>query len=701
MQRDVSKIYSMCGMCSVRCPIEVHVKDGKIVWIQGNPNDKTMGTSLCAKGSSALSLEYMDDDRPKGPMIRDGERGSGKWREVSWDEALDYVGNKLKEIIEKYGGKGVILSDRGGPFSDFRKAFLRAIGSPNYTNHDTLCRRNIQHASLSLFGLAHKKWVFDIANTKHIVLYGRNICETLQVKEVKQFINALDKGAKCTYIDPRVTITASKATRYWQIRPNTDYALNLSLLNVILYNELYDKEFVNRWVIGLDEIKEKVKDYTPKWQENITGISEQQVYAFIDEITKDAPHVIFHPGWMTARNTQSFYFAKTVYMLNVLLGAIEVPGGLVLSKGAKDAGTKGLNDFSSRIPAPKDPRLDGCGWKYKQFDKGPGLLQLMLEAIDKEDPYKVGALIAYRHDPISSLPDPNEVRRILNKLELLVAVDVRFSEFAWFSDVILPDTTFLERSDPLVNKGGLKPCFMIRQQAVEPRFNTRPGWWIITQLAKRVGAGEYFNFDSIEDVWNYQLEGTGVLIEDIKKTGIYNLSDKPIFYDRENGLKFNTPSGKIEFISEKLKEVGAEQLAQFNLDILKKSDDEFYLLFGRASYFTHCTNTNDPLLNELMPENVLWINSNRAKKLGISDGDEVLVSRLDVEYKIKAKVTDFIHEEAVFLIRGFGKEVPAQRRVYKRGVSDQHLQRGMLLKYDPLGGGIALCETTVKVKKAD
>ncbi len=694
----ISKYYTMCGMCSVRCPIEVHVKNGKVVWIQGNDNDKTMGTSLCAKGSAALSLEYMDDERPKTPMIRDGERGSGKWREVGWDEAIEYICSKLREIIDKYGSRGIVLTDRGGPFNDLTKSFLKAIGSPNYTNHDTLCRRNIHHASLSLFGFGQKKWVFDIANTKHIVLYGRNMCETLQVKEVKQFLHALKNGARCTYIDPRATITASKATRYWQIRPNTDYALNLSLIREIIFRELYDKDFVNKWVEGLDEIKEMIKDYTPKWQEAITGIAEKEVYKFLEEIVEDAPHVIFHPGWMTARNDFSFYFARTVYMLNVLLGAIEVPGGLIISKSAKDAGKKPLNTLASRIPSPKDKRVDGCGWKYKYFDGGPGLLQLVMKAIDIGDPYPIGALFAYRHDPLSSLPDPIEVKRILNKLELLVAIDIRYSEFAWFSDVILPESTFLERSNLLVNKGGLKPCYMIRQKVVEPRFNTKPAWWIFTELAKRLGAEKYFDFDSIEDIWNYQLEGTGVSVEDIKRKGIYTLSDKPIMWDRENGLKFSTPSGKIEFVSSRLKEAGFEQLVPFKLE--RKKEDEFYLLFGRIGFFTHATTTNDPLLNELMPENRLWINSKKAEELGIKDGDEVEVSRLDVKYKIKAKVTDFIHEDAVFLVRGFGKTVPRLTRAYNRGVSDQQLQRGMLFKFDPVGGGISLCETTVKVKKA-
>ncbi len=122
-------------MCAIRCPIQVDVEDERVAWIQRNPNDKAMGTSLCAKGAAGLSLEY-DDERPQHPLIRTGERGSGQWRRASWGEALDYVAARLKEVIDQYGSRGVVLSDRGGQFNDLTKSFLKAVGSPNYFSHD-------------------------------------------------------------------------------------------------------------------------------------------------------------------------------------------------------------------------------------------------------------------------------------------------------------------------------------------------------------------------------------------------------------------------------------------------------------------------------------------------------------------------------------------------------------------------------------
>ncbi|HSO71355.1 MAG TPA: molybdopterin-dependent oxidoreductase, partial [Thermodesulfobacteriota bacterium] len=441
-------VYSICGMCAVRCPIQVEVENGRVVWLQGNPHDKAMETSLCAKGSAGLALEY-DDERPHQPLIRTGPRGSGQWREASWDEALDYVAAKLQEVIAEYGGRGVVLSDRGGAFNDLTKSFIKAIGSPNYFDHDCTCGRNAHHAAKSLFGLGSTGWVYDIKNTAHIVLFGRNLLESLQVKEAKEFMEALNRGAKCTYIDIRATVTASKATRFWMVRPNTEYALNLAFIHQIIAENLYDTDFVSRWTVGLEALKNGVQGKTPEWAESQTGVPADEIRAFVREIAADAPKVIFHPGWMTARHGQSFYTSRTSYILNVLLGAIETPGGLIISKEAQDAGKKGLKKLVDLSPKVEEKRVDGAGWKYKHFDPGSGLLHRLFPALETGEPYPVGAYIAYRHDPLSALPDPQAQIRAYEKLKLLVSIDVNYSETSWVADVILPEATYLERANIL------------------------------------------------------------------------------------------------------------------------------------------------------------------------------------------------------------------------------------------------------------
>jgi thiosulfate reductase/polysulfide reductase chain A len=695
---SLHSVYSMCGMCATRCPIRVDVKDGNAVWLQGNPNDAGMGEALCARGAAGLALEA-DDERPQHPMIRSGPRGSGQWRRATWDEALDYVAAALQDVVARHGGRAIALSDRGGPFTDLTKSFVRALGSPNYCDHDSSCGRNAHHASKSLLGLGRTDVVLDYKNAKHIVLYGRNLLEALQVKEVRSFMAGLKNGARCTYIDPRVTVTALKASRHWQIRPNTDYALNLAIIHEVLRTGVYDKEFVARWVEGVESLRDFVRTCTPEWQAQYAGIPADELRTFVAEIAADAPRVIFHPGWMTARHRQSFYVSRTAHILNALMGAFEVEGGVLLAKGPADAGRKGLKKLIDRIPKVEEKRADGAGWKYKHWDAGGGIVHRLFAAMDSGDPYPIEAYFAYRHDPLTALPDPEALKKILDKLKLIVAIDVNFSETAWYADVILPETTYLERANILGASGGLKPAINLRDQAVAPRVDSRPAWWIFRELARRLGVGEYFDFETIEDIWEYQLEGTGVTVAQLREKGFVSLVDEPIIADRMNGLTFKTPSGKIEIISQALTDMDIPSLAPF-VPPAALTGNEFRLLFGRPGTLTHGQSANNPLLAELFADNPLVIHPRRAAQLGIADGDEVEVDSGGHKETLRAQVSDWIHPDAVFMLHGFGRTVPRQSRAFHKGVADQRLQVGRLNDFDPAGGGSAMTETIVHVRKS-
>jgi len=689
-------VYSMCGMCAVRCPIEVTVENGKISWLQGNHNDKAMGTSLCAKGSAGLGLEF-DDERPQTPLIRTGPRGGGKWRRASWDEALDYIAEKLNETIQTYGGKGIALSDRGGPFTDLTRTFVSALGSPNYFNHDATCNGNAHNAGRSLVGFGVSGLIADMKHAKHMVLYGRNIVESLMVKEAKAFMAAVSAGMKVTYIDPRASITACKATRYWQVRPNSDYALNLALLHEILKQEIYDKEFVARNVIGMDYLQKAVKDTTPEWQEQHTGIPAAEVYEFIKEIAADAPNVIFHPGWMSARHKQSFHVTRSSVILNVLMGNIEIPGGLIIAKSPEFYGHKSLKRLTDRVPKVTEPRVDGAGTERPSWDASIGMLHQLFAALETGKPYGMGAYFAYRHDPVTSMPDSEAVKQALDKLKLLVSIDVRYSETGWFSDVILPESTYLERANILCQLPGVVPVLNMRDQAIAPRFDSRPAWWIFREILRRMGIKDALDFESIEEIWNYQLDGTGVTVAEMREKGIVSFSDTPKLTAPEN-LRFPTPSGKIEIECDNLKKAGLESLPPYEQKTAPVKDS-FTLLSGKTGSLAQGQSLNNPLLKEAAPEQVLWIHPDRAKPLGISDGDTVEVNGGGrYSGNIKAKVTKWIHPEAVFMLHGYGATVPLATRALGLGVADQRLQHGKLYEFDQVGGGNALTETIVRIK---
>ena len=690
-------VYSMCGMCSVRCPMEVTVEDGRVTWLQGNPHDKAIGGSLCAKGSAGLSFEY-DDQRPQTPLIRKGPRGGGQWRRASWDDALDYIADKLHETIEAFGPRGIALSDRGGAFNDLTRTFVQALGSPNYFNHDATCGANVHNAARSIYGFSHARLIFDLKNTKHLVLYGRNIVESLMVKEAKAFMGAIANGMRCTYIDPRASITASKATRYWQVRPNSDYALNLALIHEVLKQEAYDKEFVARFVTGMDYLRKVVEDTTPEWQESHTGLPAEEIRAFVKEIAADVPRVIFHPGWMTARHKQSFYVSRTALILNALMGNIEIPGGCVLGKSPEDYGRKSLKQLTARVPKIEEPRVDGAGTTRPQWDPAIGMVHQLFAAMETGKPYDIGAYFAYRHDPLTGMPDPEATKRALDHLKLLVSIDVRYSETAWFADVILPEASYLERANILAQMNGPIPAFAMRDQAIAPRFDSRPAWWIFREILRRMGIKEALDFETIEELWNYQLEGTGVTVAEMRELGVVGLAAAPKLMSRDQ-LKFPTSSGKIEIESDTLKKAGLPNLPPFEPKTAP-AGDRFYLLFGRPATLAHGQSLNNPILNEIAPKQVVWIHPNRAGPLGISDGDEVEVSG-GGQYvgRIKALVTPWIYPEAAFMLHGYGATVPLARRAFGVGVADQRLQHGKLYEFDPAGGGNAMTETVVQIKR--
>ena len=251
---------------------------------------------------------------------------------------------------------------------------------------------------------------------------------------------------------------------------------------------------------------------------------------------------------MLARYLDSFYASRSIYILSALMGSIETKGGLIIAKGPKDAGAKPLKSLGDKIPEVKDKIVDA---DMPNKSLGTGHIVNLYKAIKTGEPYPIKAFFAYRYDPMASLPDPEAQKKVLDNLDLLVSIDVNYSETGWYSDVILPEATYLERSNIIATQKGPKPGFIMRRQAIPPRYDSKPAWEVFTLIVERMGVGQYFPYKSIEDIWNYQLESTGVKIEDFNAKGSVGLSKDPILMGR-NDLKFKTPSGKIEFVSQTL-----------------------------------------------------------------------------------------------------------------------------------------------------
>ena len=342
------------------------------------------------------------------------------------------------------------------------------------------------------------------------------------------------------------------------IRPGTDLALNYALIRTILKERLYDQDYVQRWVSGLAELQAFVEPYTPEWAEQETGIPAGEIVALAREASEVKPAVIFHYGYRGSHHTNEIHTRRSLIILNALMGSIEAKGGLFFKKGPKAAGRGDIGKYvDQEFPKIKAPRFDGSGRdKFPIADASHGNPQMLAHAILHEDPYPIKALILNRFEPLQSIPDTANTRRALDKLDLIVALDVNFSEIAWYADVILPESIYLERSDCIQLVTGLKPTLFMRRQAVTPRYDSMPSWLIIKKLAQRLGLGQYFPYETIEDIWNFQLQNLGVKIEDFDAKGFVALTDKTLLWDRNDGIKFKTPSGKIELVSSLMENAG-------------------------------------------------------------------------------------------------------------------------------------------------
>lgn len=687
--------YTLCEMCSARCPIEVTLRDGEVAELFGNPNVSSIGTRLCAKGATAKWL-LRDSEKPTCPQIRVGPRGDGKWREASWDEAYAYIADRLSIIKEKSGPESILVGWRGSLNNEFVKAFARGLGTPNDFTHNSVCPLSLHTACQATLGVGRKAIGFDIENSEYVVLYGRNIYESLTVAEVNQLMTATDNGVKIVTVDPRASKTAVRSYYWVQIRPGGDLALNLALLHEIIKCRLYDERFVDLWVKDFQALQQYVELFTPEWAEKETDVSPATIRRLARELGEARPKVIFHIGWFSARYVNEFHMRRSILFLNALMGNFEVPGGLFFKKGLAGAGRGELKALPQTIEAPKGDRFDGIGpgKKFPIVDKSQGIAHMLVEVAETGRPYPVKALFIYRFDPLYSIPDTGRSIRAINAFDLIVDIDVNWSNTAWYADVVLPESHFLERDDPVQERKGLKPVLALRKQVVEPRFDSRPAWRIFKELADRLGFGDKFFYTKIDDYNRWKLSETGVDLTQFEAKGVVELAQDKIYYDRETGLKFKTPSKKIEVISSVMEENALPSLAAY--EPLRIPEGRLRLIVGRNPLYTQGSMSNNRYVKEVLFNHPLWINSAVATKLGIKDGDTVRVTSDTGSGTTVAFTTDGIHREAVYIPHAFGKKAAAQHLAYGVGLADSELQS---LSTDYVGGSAAMQECFVTVEK--
>ena len=679
-------ISSMCEMCVWRCGIIAKIKDGRVVKLDGNPDHPHSRGKLCPRGQSGLMNTY-DPDRVMTPLIRVGNRGEGLFRKASWDEALDLVASKMLEIKQNYGAEAMVFSSTHNLSQPLFENLLYAFGSPNYGTQRSLCFNAMIVANLMTYGMEEPARIYD-DQLSYILLTGRNLLEAISTSETADLSHAIDRGAKVVYLDPRFTKTAAKASEWLAIKPGTDLAFHLALLNVIIGEKLYNQDFVEKSTVGFDELAKEVSQYTPAWAATLTGIPAETISRIAHEFAAAAPHALAHNGWRTSNFINSFHTQRAISILNALAGNWDV------------AMTEAAGEESATLGKPVQPpyprvsalRLDGVPWKYPVVPLKIGVFQELRDNIVKGDPYQAHGWFISRQNPIMSIPDRAKTIEAFNKMDFIVTVDIIMNDTAWFSDVVLPEASYLERYDPLVPIGDR---IFIRQPVIEPQGEAKSALWIYKQLGEKLGLGEFFQYKDEEDYLRQELAPLGISLEEIKAKGYIEIGETP-HVGEETEPSWNTPSGKVELFSSTLANVGFAGVPTW-VEPPQPAEGQFYLLTGKVAQSTQFGTQNNKYLNKYSDEPRLWMNTQTAAKKGLSHGDWVeIISEVGKVHSL-LNVTQAIRPDCVYLTPGYGHLSKGLKTAYGIGVSDSALH---VTYTDPISGGQALSQTFVTVQKA-
>jgi len=635
-------IKSTCGLCQIGCGVLVHVDNGTVVKVEGDPESPLNKGILCSKGLASLEYLY-HPDRLRHPLKRVGERGEAKWQQISWDEATDTIAGELAQARDSYGAESVaFITGAAKAGSGYPRRFANAFGTPNVGGMGHVCMVPRQNASRITYGFyAVPDYEYPPAC---IVVWGKNMAATLHHAHQKT-IQAIERGAKLMVIDPGEIDLVTKADLWLKLRPGSDLALALGMINVIINEKLYDKAFVDNWAVGFDRLKLHVQDYSPEKVEEITWVPAEMVKAAARFYALNKPACI-QWGNGIDQGVNSFQTARAISILRAITGNLGIPGGESQWSLPPLLSWK-ESSLWDRIPEDKREKRVGAEYKMLPIEKRV-LPQRLIKAILEEKPYPIHAAFIQGANPLLSYSNTQEVFRALKKLDFLVVADMFMTPTAALADIVLPVATYLE-FDSIVTPPYSHAVILV-QQKVTRVGECRSDYEILCALAEKLSLGEYF-WDTEEECLDATLKPAGLTFQELKKVGVIFGTKHYRKYEADG---FATPSGKVEIYSSQLKEWGFDPLptyyeppeSPYSAPELAR---EYPLLFTTwtSEPYRHSGGRQIATLRALHPEPVVWINTETATKLGIRDGDWVYIETKRGKIRQKAALTTGIDPRVV------------------------------------------------------
>ncbi|NIO04981.1 MAG: molybdopterin-dependent oxidoreductase [Proteobacteria bacterium] len=632
--KDTAIVRSTCRICYNSCGVLIYLEGGRPVKIEGDPQNPMSKGRLCPKGSA--SLEYLNHPaRLKHPLRRTAKRGDGKWQPITWDEALETVAGELRSISGRHGILSVAFlrgASKGLPDS-YMARFANIFGTPNISSPAPVCFVPGVNASKLTYG--YYAYPDHEHRPRCIVVWGANP-EATNVAEYEEIVEAAKKGARIIAIDPIENELTKMADLWLRPRPGTDLALCLGIMNVIVNENLYDRDFVDQWTIGFPELNAHLQDYPPEQVAEITWVSEEMIRKAARLYTKEKPGLIlWGNGIETTLN--SFQACRAIAILRSISGNLGVPGGEV--KYSSPGGLpKSDPEFVCQDSIPPDTRAKRLSMKDNLMPiVYYALPQRVIKAILEDDPYPVRAIYQQGGNLLTAYTNAKETYNALIKLEFLVVADLFMTPTAMLADVVLPAATYLEYDS--VEQPWHFPI-VSAQQKVAQVGESWPDGKILNELAKRMGFSNYV-WDDMNQALDRVLKPAGVTFEEFRE--IVTLVGTKLYRHYEKG-GFETLSKKVELYSERLKEWGFDPLPEYReapetplSDPRMAEEYPFVLTTRKGDVFRHSGGRQIPSLRSKRPQPILKMHPQPAENLGIKEGDWVHISTK--RGRIRQKVT--------------------------------------------------------------
>ncbi len=677
---------SICAMCANNCGILVYVKDGKVLKICGNPDNPLSRGFTCKRLASAVQW-LNHPDQLMYPLKRVGQRGEGKWKRITYEEAMDEIAEKLKDLKEKYGPQILAVSEGTLRYAEFwmRARFMNLFGSPNMFQPGVICGLNRETIGAAIAGFRVNSKNGNLQNTRCVVVQGFNPkgSSPMLAQQMRE-IKALAPGRlRVIAIDPRDTGIASEETDIQlKLRPGTDAALMLSWLNIIINEELYDQDFVREYTFGFDKLAERVQDYPPKRVADITGITVDKIIESARIFATTKPALIFGGVGSDQIGFNSTRVEQAAACLMAITGNIDIPGGKAVPNypGIEIDGNRPLRDSDMELTdkltkKQKAKHIGGDRFRLMgypgyeawapAYKKTYGVPAPTMHTVSANEPMiyrgiingdqnRIRALIIWASNPLNRTANTKLVYRALKStnLELSIVLDFFMTPSAEIADYVMPSASFLEMPYWTTWEDFADVC-CFGEAAVEPLGERKDAFYFWRDLGVRLGQEQYWPWKTHEEVMEYRAEPIGYSFE--KLVQIAGLVP-PVQFKKHEKRGFATSTGKFELYSTVLEKLGYDPLPYYkeppesptSTPETAKSYPLILTTGGRSVPQYHSEHHQIGMgMRERHPNPIVDIHTETARQLDINDGDWVYIETKRGRIKQKARVTDGIRPDVV------------------------------------------------------